>query len=171
MQKTRFFEAHGTGTLVGDPTEARAIGESFRQYRTDEEPLYVGAIKSNIGHLEEASGLAGVVKAILALEKGVIPPNTNFEKLNPNIDSEFYRLYFPQECIQWPKDEIRRASVNSFGFGRANAHVVLDDSGSYLRLKKLQGNHFSEPTQVNIDTRSQRNGILNGITNGNSSDL
>lgn len=159
MDATRFFEAHGTGTVVGDPTEARAIGESFRQYRTNHEPMYVGAIKSNIGHLGGASGLAGVVKAVLAIEKAIIPPNANFEKLNPTIDDEFYRLHFPQECIAWPEGEIRRASVNSFGFGGSNAHVVLDDAISYLRKNHLHGNHFSVPTPPGFSTR------CNGDTN------
>lgn len=92
MEPTRFFEAHGTGTPVGDPIESSAIGAAFRKVRTEDDPLYVGAVKSNIGHLEGASGIAGLIKTILVLEKGVIPPNTNFEKLNPKIDTEFLRI-------------------------------------------------------------------------------
>jgi acyl transferase domain-containing protein/NADPH:quinone reductase-like Zn-dependent oxidoreductase/SAM-dependent methyltransferase len=149
MGLTRYFEAHGTGTLVGDPTEARAVGESFREFRTDDEPLYVGAVKSNIGHLEGVSGLAGVVKTVLALEKGVIPPNTNFEKLNPNIDDRFYRLCFPQKSIPWPTDGVRRASVNSFGFGGTNAHVVLDDVVSFLNQFHAYENTLQEPMDSN----------------------
>lgn len=103
MSITRFFEAHGTGekrlpqdsevylfrgtgTAVGDPIEAAAIGNSFKKHRTPEKPLYVGAVKSNIGHLEGASGIAGLIKTILVLEKGVIPPNAGFEHVNPRID-------------------------------------------------------------------------------------
>ncbi|KAF2804409.1 reducing type I polyketide synthase [Mytilinidion resinicola] len=151
MRETRFFEAHGTGTAVGDPIEARAIGESFREYRSDDQPLYVGAVKSNVGHLEGASGLAGVIKAVLALEKGVIPPNTNLEELNPGIDDKFFRLNFPRECVQWPEGGIRRASVNSFGYGGANAHAILDDAYSYLRSKQLNGNHSTLPIQPGIN--------------------
>jgi acyl transferase domain-containing protein len=92
MEPTRFFEAHGTGTPVGDPAEAKALGSVFQQARTKEDPLWVGAVKSNIGHLEGASGIAGVIKALLVLEKGIIPPNANFEKLNPKIDMEFLRI-------------------------------------------------------------------------------
>ncbi|KAL8962774.1 MAG: hypothetical protein Q9193_000876 [Seirophora villosa] len=92
MAKTRFFEAHGTGTSIGDPIEARAIGECFRSHRSPQEPLYVGAVKSNIGHLEGSSGFAGIIKAVIALEKGIIPPNANFENLNPQIDAEFLHL-------------------------------------------------------------------------------
>ena len=85
MRHTRFFEAHGTGTPLGDPIEARAINAAFGSYRSKEEPLYVGAVKANIGHLEGASGLAGLVKTVLALEKGLIPPNALFEKPNTSI--------------------------------------------------------------------------------------
>lgn len=81
--------------------------------------IHRGAVKSNMGHLEGCSGLAGVVKAVLALERAVIPPNASFATLNPQIDAEFFNLKFPTECIPWPgsPDRIRRASVNSFGFG------------------------------------------------------
>ncbi len=92
MEPTRFFEAHGTGTAVGDPTEATALGSAFRHVRTEDDPLWVGAVKSNIGHLEGASGIAGVIKAMLVLEKGIIPPNCNFEKVNPKIDTDFLRI-------------------------------------------------------------------------------
>ncbi|KAF2462582.1 uncharacterized protein BDR25DRAFT_363876 [Lindgomyces ingoldianus] len=140
MAHTRFFEAHGTGTAIGDPTEANAIGECFRSHRSGCEPLHVGALKSNIGHLEGTSGLAGIIKAVLAIERATIPPNTNFERLNPEIDGEFLRVHFPQESIPWPNSgAIRRASINSFGFGGANAHVVLDDVQSYLQRTRLDG--------------------------------
>lgn len=92
MKPTRFFEAHGTGTSVGDPIESKALGAAFRQVRTTDDPLWIGAVKSNIGHLEGASGIAGVIKAMLVLEKAIIPPNTNFEKVNPKIDAEFLRI-------------------------------------------------------------------------------
>lgn len=85
MGTTRFFEAHGTGTPVGDPLEASAIGAVFSSSRSREEPLYVGAVKSNVGHLEAASGIASLIKSVLVLERGTIPPNTWFEKPNPKI--------------------------------------------------------------------------------------
>ena len=85
LKTTRFFEAHGTGTPIGDPTEAGAISAVFKSQRPPTEPLYIGAVKSNIGHLEGASGLASLIKTIMVLEKGVIPPNILFEKPNPNI--------------------------------------------------------------------------------------
>jgi acyl transferase domain-containing protein len=90
LAKTEFVEAHGTGTIVGDPIEAGAIGSVFREHRS--RPIYVGSIKSNIGHLEGASGLAGILKVVLALEHGIIPPNTNFEKVNPAIDTSALKV-------------------------------------------------------------------------------
>jgi acyl transferase domain-containing protein len=92
MKPTRFFEAHGTGTSVGDPIEAKALGAAFRKVRTTDDPLWIGAIKSNIGHMEGASGIAGILKAMLVLERAIIPPNANFEKVNPKIDTEFLKI-------------------------------------------------------------------------------
>ena len=141
MNNTRFIEAHGTGTAVGDPIEASAIGTSFRSSRTCQDPLYVGAVKSNVGHLEGASGIAGVIKAILVLENAIIPPNASFERLNPAIDTDFLRIKFPIEPTPWGAKGLRRVSVNSFGFGGTNSHAILDDAFHYLRDHELVGNH------------------------------
>ena len=127
MKPTRFFEAHGTGTPVGDPIECNAIGSAFRGARKSEDPLIVGSVKANIGHLEGASGIAAVIKTIMILERGLIPPQASYEKVNPKIDLEFLNLKFPVEPTPWPVLGLRRASVNSFGFGGSNAHVILDD--------------------------------------------
>jgi acyl transferase domain-containing protein len=93
MAPTRFFEAHATGTPVGDPTEGNAIGTAFREYRSEQDPLYMGAVKANIGHLEGCSGLAGIIKATLVLEKGIIPPIAGFEHLNKRIDAKSMHLH------------------------------------------------------------------------------
>ncbi|KAI6351052.1 hypothetical protein MCOR25_010185 [Pyricularia grisea] len=137
---TGFIEGHFTGTPAGDPTEAGAIASVFQRGglggsgAAAKPPLYVGAVKTNIGHLEAASGMAQVIKTVLALENGVIPPNTNFEKINPRIPVERWGLKLP--LVPTPFEPgplgIRRASINSFGFGGTNAHVVLDDAKSYL---------------------------------------
>lgn len=92
MLSTRYFEAHGTGTSVGDPIETKALGTAFHKTRTSHDPMWVGAVKSNIGHLEGCSGLASVIKTILVLEKGIIPPNANFEQVNSKIDAEFLKI-------------------------------------------------------------------------------
>ncbi|KAI0405747.1 hypothetical protein F4802DRAFT_561870 [Xylaria palmicola] len=168
--RTRYFEAHGTGTSVGDPVEAEAIGRVFGQYRSSTEPLYIGSVKGNIGHLEGSSGLAGVVKAMLVLEKGIIPPNAGFKTINPNIDTAFYNIKVPTEEVAWPVDGLRRASVNSFGFGGTNSHVIMDDAFHYLQTHGLQGNHrtLSSPHPATrspvLDGQVFR--VVNGITNG-----
>ncbi|KAI0016501.1 lovastatin nonaketide synthase [Xylariomycetidae sp. FL0641] len=132
MRATRFFEAHGTGTPVGDPVEANAIGEAFRPHRSADEPLYIGAVKANIGHLEGCSGLAGVIKTVLVLEKGVIPPIAGLDQLNSNIDATKLHL-----------------QVNSFGFGGTNAIAIIDNSP--LSLPKNEENSTgaqSKPTNA-----------------------
>lgn len=145
MAPTRYFEAHGTGTPLGDPLETQGMGSAFRHHRTMTDPLYVGAVKSNIGHLEGASSIASIVKTVLALEKGIIPPNANFEKLNPKIDAKSLALKFPEKGIPWPTQGLRRASVNSFGYGGANTHIVIDDAYHYLSLRHLSGKHHTQP--------------------------
>lgn len=102
------------------------MADCFAAHRTAEEPLYVGALKSSCGHLEGAAGLAGVVKTVLSLERGIIPSNTWFEKPNPSILPDWH-LAFPTEPVPWPRTAtgLRRASVNCFGLGGTNAHVVL----------------------------------------------
>lgn len=141
LRETNFFEAHGTGTPIGDPTEAAAIGAVFKDLRTT--PLLIGALKSNIGHLEGAAGLAGLIKTILILEKGVIPPNIWFEKPNPAILADEWKIQFPLKSMQWPSNGLRRASVNSFGYGGSNAHVVIDDAFHYLQSHGLAARHCS----------------------------
>ncbi|KAI9691978.1 MAG: polyketide synthase [Bogoriella megaspora] len=142
---TRYVEAHGTGTALGDPIEMKALGRIFRSSRSRDDPLLVGSVKGNIGHLEGASGLAGIIKALLILEKGIIPPNANFERLNPNIDAEFLHVKVPVQCTPWPAAGLRRVSINSFGFGGTNGHVVLDDAYHFLQERHLVANHCTTP--------------------------
>ncbi|KAH8423609.1 uncharacterized protein LDX57_001369 [Aspergillus melleus] len=183
FEQTRYVEAHGTGTPVGDPIEMRAIGRVFRKSRSPEYPLYVGSVKANIGHLEAASALASIVKAILMLEKGVILPNALFEKINPAIDVDFYNIkarspgYVPTESILWPSPGIRRVSVNSFGFGGSNSHVILDDAFYYLQDRGLIANHCTNsdkeaifPALLPVNRITRLNGEAHtnghGVTNG-----
>ena len=117
-----YIEAHGTGTSAGDPIEISALSESIATSRTD--PLLVGSIKSNMGHLETASGLAGVVKAIASLKHNIVPATLSFSKLNSNIDFEKSNIRVLHEATPI-KSENSIIGVNSFGFGGTNAHVVL----------------------------------------------
>ena len=115
----QFFEAHGTGTQAGDPKEAAAIHECFGHHITSSEtPLYVGSIKTVIGHLEGCAGLAGVLKGSAMIQEGYIAPNLHFNRLNPRIEPYFQGLHLQTQRTSWPKlpeGDPRRVSVNSFG--------------------------------------------------------
>ncbi|KAL4971438.1 polyketide synthase [Aspergillus desertorum] len=132
-QRCQYFEAHGTGTLAGDPIEAKAIRDVFFPAETaavfdDQQVLFVGSVKTVIGHLEGTAGLAGILKASLALQHGLIPANMHFQRLNPAIEPYYKHLVVPTEIQPWPAvpgGGPRRASVNSFGFGGTNAHAIL----------------------------------------------
>ncbi|KJX95571.1 polyketide synthase like protein [Zymoseptoria brevis] len=126
--RPQYFEAHGTGTPAGDPVEAEAIHSAFHQ-STNTQPLYVGSIKTVLGHTEGTAGLAGVIKTALALQNSCIPPNLHFNELNPSIQPFYQNLKVLRSHADWPQLEpgqARRASVNSFGFGGTNAHAILE---------------------------------------------
>ena len=118
-----FVEAHGTGTLAGDPVEAGALGRVLGQARTA--PLLIGSVKSNIGHLEPASGVAGMLKALVALEHRVLPASLHADALNPGIDFEGLNLAVARESVPLGEGALV-AGVSSFGFGGANAHAILE---------------------------------------------
>ncbi|KAK4060196.1 uncharacterized protein Triagg1_10858 [Trichoderma aggressivum f. europaeum] len=141
--QTGYIECHGTGTQAGDWQELQAISQSIASVRTVDNPIMVGSIKTNIGHLEGAAGIAGLIKGVLSLERGRVPPNINFIKGNPKIDFRNWKVKVPTEVTDWPIAGIRRVSVNSFGFGGSNAHVVVDEAPGYLELKGLNANHSS----------------------------
>ncbi|ROV97002.1 hypothetical protein VSDG_04049 [Cytospora chrysosperma] len=132
-QDTGFVEAHGTGTKVGDPIEATAIHNAFQAGRTAENPLLFGSVKSNIGHLENASGLASVIKATMMLEKGFVLPNTNFKTPNGSIPLADWNMQVPTLQQPWPSDK-KYVSINNFGFGGSNAHCVLARPPTNVRL-------------------------------------
>jgi acyl transferase domain-containing protein/NADPH:quinone reductase-like Zn-dependent oxidoreductase/acyl carrier protein/short-subunit dehydrogenase len=123
-----FVEAHGTGTAVGDPIEAHALAEALCVDRPAGERLIIGSVKTNLGHLETAAGVAGLVKAVLALKHRQIPPSLHFDKPNPNIDFDALKLRINTVTEPYPESAgPRMAGVNSFGFGGANAHVILTE--------------------------------------------
>ncbi|KAL4994903.1 hypothetical protein BDV10DRAFT_143330 [Aspergillus recurvatus] len=125
---TQYFEAHGTGTPTGDPIECRAIATVFDEVRSPDEPLRIGSVKTNIGHTEATSGLASLIKVVLALEHGKIPPSINFEKPNPKIKLDEWRLRVITALEDWPPGAggVRRASINNFGYGGTNAHLIVE---------------------------------------------
>ncbi|TXN14270.1 polyketide synthase, partial [Methylobacterium sp. WL122] len=126
LDDVAFMEAHGTGTPVGDPIEASAIGGKIGKGRKS--PLPIGSIKTNIGHTEPTSGLAGLLKASLALEHDLVPPSLHSAELNPDIPFAEMNLHVVQTGLAIPRGARQRfAGVNSFGFGGTNAHIVLTD--------------------------------------------
>lgn len=122
-------EAHGTGTSLGDPIEVLAIKNTYDCGRGQDKPLYLGSVKSNVGHLESAAGISGVIKAILALKHKVIPPHIGMKRLNPKIELEGSAIKIPDRPIAWENgSHPRMAAVSSFGFSGSNAHVILSEA-------------------------------------------
>ncbi|KAH7324402.1 polyketide synthase PksF [Stachybotrys elegans] len=133
--RPQFFEAHGTGTPAGDPIEAEAIAKAFfgdeMTPRPDiSHPLYVGSIKTVLGHTEGTAGIAALLKASLALQNSTIPPNLLFNRLSESVAPFYSNLEIATIAKPWPATAVRRASVNSFGFGGANAHAIIENYNS-----------------------------------------
>lgn len=159
----------GTGTPAGDPLETAAISKVFGKSRPQDKPLLIGSVKTNVGHLEGASGVAGVIKAILMLENETILPNRNFQKGNPNIPFSEWRLAVPTSMKHWNVSGPRRISINSFGYGGTNGHAILEDAAGFLKSRNLSGasmKTFSKlaPSSARSETNKLSNG--NGPTNG-----
>lgn len=155
---TQYLEAHGTGTQIGDPLEAQAIADVFRFGRSAQTPLRIGSVKTNIGHTEPTSGLASIIKVALALEHGIIPPSLNFEKPNPRLDLDEWRLKVATNLEQWPaaNDGLRRASVNNFGYGGSNAHVIMENRESWLpHIVMRNGTRESNGRQYEISSQAE----------------
>jgi phthiocerol/phenolphthiocerol synthesis type-I polyketide synthase B len=128
-QDVDYVEAHGTGTPLGDPIEARALGTVLGRGRAEEAPLLIGTAKTNLGHLEAAAGIAGLIKTVLSVYRGTIPPNLHFRTPNPHIPFDQLRLKVVAEQTEWPQTgQPRRAGISSFGFGGTNAHAVIEQA-------------------------------------------
>ncbi|MFA1546608.1 SDR family NAD(P)-dependent oxidoreductase [Actinomadura chokoriensis] len=124
-----YVEAHGTGTFLGDPIEAKAVGEILGAGRDEDAPLLLGSAKSNLGHMESAAGIAGLIKAVLALHHRVIPPSAHYKEPNPHIPFDELHLAVVAEETPWPdRGHPARAGVSGFGFGGTNAHVLLEEA-------------------------------------------
>ena len=127
-----YLEAHGTGTEVGDPIEIGATAAVYGRGRKADRPLLIGSVKTNIGHLEPAAGVAGLIKAVLAMKRGVIPKHLHFRNPNPNMDWDRLPLRVTAAVMDWPLDSDRPplAGVSSFGWSGTNAHVIVEGYGS-----------------------------------------
>jgi phthiocerol/phenolphthiocerol synthesis type-I polyketide synthase E len=124
-----YIEAHGTGTPVGDPIEMAALTRVFQEHTDRKGFCAIGSVKTNIGHLGAAAGVAGVIKTVLALERRMIPPSLHFEEPNPQIDFASSPFYVNTRLSEWPRNGApRRAGVSAFGIGGTNAHVILEEA-------------------------------------------
>jgi acyl transferase domain-containing protein len=121
-----YVEAHGTGTPLGDPIEVRALAGVLGEGRVSGDRVMVGSVKTNIGHLEAAAGIAGLIKAVLVVRYGVVPPHLNVRELNPVVDWESLPVWVPRSVTGWGAAR-RVAGVSSFGFGGTNAHAVIEN--------------------------------------------
>src|SRR6266404_3385009 len=152
-----FVEAHGTGTAVGDPIEAHALAAALCEERSTEAPLLIGSVKTNLGHLETAAGVAGLVKALMVLEHGRIPPSLHIETPNPNIDFAALKLRVPVALEPFPDTGggKRIAGVNSFGFGGANAHILLEEPPARPHSEHLS-THTERAWPLVLSARSEK---------------
>lgn len=147
-EQVDYVEAHGTGTVLGDPIEVEALGAVYGAPTAGTHPCALGAVKANIGHLEAAAGIAGLIKALLCLQHGLIPPQLHFARLNPHLSLAGSRFVIPTEPLPWPRGGRRRfAGVSSFGFGGTNAHVVLEEAPE---IATRPGAERPEPPAVHV---------------------
>ncbi|KAI0973631.1 polyketide synthase [Xylaria arbuscula] len=157
VKDTTYFECHGTGTLMGDPIEVEAIGNVFECNTSPERPLLIGSLKPNIGHTEPVSGIAGIMKVVLAMEAGLIPATIGVKNLNPKLNTREGRIQIVAHNTPWPEGRLRRASVNSFGYGGANSHCIIDHFDSrFISDLELSATHDSNGT-----CPPQTNGYIN----------
>ncbi|KAK4213197.1 lovastatin nonaketide synthase [Rhypophila decipiens] len=144
LGETGYFECHGTGTPVGDPMEAGAVARVFGESGG----MIIGSVKSNVGHSEAASGNTSIIKSILALEHRMIPPTVNFNTPNPKIPFKEANLVVPTEPLAWPQDRQERVSINSFGIGGSNAHVILESASAHRVPQQVSFSQDIEPPRL-----------------------
>ena len=125
-----YVEAHGTGTPLGDPIEINALGEVFKKSHTPARPLWIGSAKTNLGHMESAAGIGGLIKVILQLQKGMIAPHLHFQRPSTRIPWAQLPVQIPTTLVPWTSQtgKKRVAGVSSFGFSGTNAHLILESA-------------------------------------------
>ncbi|TLS22252.1 uncharacterized protein PpBr36_10074 [Pyricularia pennisetigena] len=165
LDQTTFLECHGTGTQAGDPVEVQGAAAAFATpARADgrRAPLLIGSCKSNIGHSEAGAGISGLIKAVLAIERGLIPGNPTYVTPNPGLDFKASCVEVVGRNLPWPKGAMRRASVNSFGFGGSNAHAVVESPSILLGSDAGDRQHYvlSHQQQGAPGSLSGSNGML-----------
>lgn len=155
-----YVEAHGTGTTLGDPIEIAALTEAFRASTDNKGFCAIGSVKTNVGHLDAAAGITGLIKAVLSLKNRALPPSLNFDKPNPQIDFAGSPFYVNTKAKPWPARETpRRAGVSSFGIGGTNVHVILEEAPLAVDTvqppEELQFLMLSGRTQTALDSAIQ----------------
>ncbi|MEY3826189.1 MAG: hypothetical protein RLZZ148_1003, partial [Cyanobacteriota bacterium] len=137
-----YVEAHGTGTSLGDPIEIEGLTQAFREYTEHKEFCAIGSVKTNLGHLEAAAGIAQVIKVILTLQHRQIPPSLHFEQPNPLINFSETPFRVNTELSHWHSEDLRRAGISSFGIGGTNAHVIIEEAPKIAApIRKIERTH------------------------------
>ncbi|KAA1246432.1 non-ribosomal peptide synthetase/type I polyketide synthase, partial [Aquimarina sp. RZ0] len=159
-----YIEAHGTGTSLGDPIEINALHTIYGKDRKDKEPLKVGSVKANIGHLESAAGVAGLIKAVLCLQYKQIPRQLHYHKPNTFINWNEVNIEIPDDLLDWDikENEVRRAGVSSFGFGGTNAHVILEEAPERKKKPVTNGVSTDDIVVTTISAKGE-NALQNQI--------
>lgn len=161
-QTIRYVEGHGTGTPLGDPIELEALSTAFNCDDSKKQYCALGSVKSNIGHLDAASGIAGLIKAALSLQNKTIPPTLHWEKSNRRIQLEESPFYVNTQPITWEKNTFpRRAAISSFGIGGTNAHVILEEA-PYLK-STLQEIHSPQLLLFSANSKKSLNYLINNL--------
>ncbi|MBF0450685.1 MAG: SDR family NAD(P)-dependent oxidoreductase, partial [Candidatus Magnetomorum sp.] len=132
-----YVEAHGTGTILGDPIEIKAIKNVYGKGRSNQSPLIIGSVKTNIGHCEAAAGMAGLIKTVLSLQHAWIPAHLHYQTLNHHISLNAIPAVIPIKGMAWSGEQKRMAGVSSFGFSGTNAHVILSEYSEYYKAGVL----------------------------------
>jgi len=154
-----YVETHGTGTQLGDPIEIVALTRAFGQSGEKKGACAIGSVKTNVGHLDTAAGVAGLIKTVLCLKHGMIPPSLHFERPNPEIDFDRTPFFVNGRLVPWERGPSpRRAGVSSFGIGGTNAHAVLEEAPE-------QVSGPSRPTQLLIFSAKSKKALENATTN------
>lgn len=147
------IEAHGTGTLIGDPIEVAALTEAFGEYTRKVQYCAIGSVKSNIGHLDAAAGIASIIKAVLCVYKGALVPSINFSAPNPALQLDTSPFYVNQTHIPWPDHfNVRRAGISSLGVGGTNVHLIVEQPPQVARQKLS-----NRPSVITVSASSQKN--------------
>ncbi len=161
-----YVEAHGTGTSLGDPIEVKALAEVLGKKKVKEEFVSMGSVKTNIGHLEAAAGIAGLIKVVLAMQHQEIPPHLNLKEINPLIFLEEFSLKIPTKSIPWEvKSEQKRfAGVSSFGFSGTNSHIILEEFNNKLPNKDKKEELIPRPCHLLTLSAKSKSALDNLIT-------